>query len=299
MRQDIEFAAIDGTKLRGWLYAAQGRSGPAPTIVMAHGFSALKEMHLDDYAEVFAAAGLAALVFDNRGFGASDGLPRQEVDPHQQISDIRDAITFARTLPQADAARIGMWGSSYSGGHALVVAATDRRVKAVVSQVPLVSGHANVRRAVRADLLGGLRAMFDADRLNRHAGGAPMMLPTVSEDPAGPAAMPSADAWTWFTKTRDARAPAWRNEVTLRSVDLYMGYEPGAHVAHISPTPLLMIVADDDVVAASDLAFAAYASALEPKQLVTLRGGHFDAYTGAGFEISSAAARDWFVGHLA
>jgi fermentation-respiration switch protein FrsA (DUF1100 family) len=256
-------------------------------------------MYLDRYAEVFAAAGLACLVFDNRGFGASDGAPRQEADPLQQIRDYSDAVTFAQALPQTDPARIGIWGSSYSGAHVLVVAATDPRVKCVVAQVPLISGHRNVRRTIRADMVSAVQAMFAADRAARYAGAAPQMIPVVTQDPAGLAALASADSWTWFTQTSDARAPAWRNEVTLRSVELYTAYEPGAHIGYISPTPLLMLIADDDVVALSDLAFEAYNKALEPKQLVTLKGGHFDAYTGAGFATSSAAARDWFARHLA
>jgi hypothetical protein len=70
---------------------------------MAHGFSAVKEMYLDAYAEVFAAAGLNALVFDNRNFGASDGEPRQEIDPWQQVRDYRHAITYSplRSIPEA------------------------------------------------------------------------------------------------------------------------------------------------------------------------------------------------------
>ena len=91
-RRDIEFSA-EGVVLRGWFYRAEGATGRAPTVVMAHGFSAVKEMYLDAFAEVFAAAGLNALVFDNRGFGASDGEPRQEIDPWQQVRDYRHAIT--------------------------------------------------------------------------------------------------------------------------------------------------------------------------------------------------------------
>src|SRR3954467_10027825 len=126
-RRDIEFDA-EGVTLRGWFYDADGQSGAAPTIVMAHGFSAVKEMYLDRFAEVFAAAGLAALVFDNRNFGASDGEPRQEIDPWRQVRDYRDAITFAQGLPETDPARIGVWGSSYSGAHVLVLGAIDRRI---------------------------------------------------------------------------------------------------------------------------------------------------------------------------
>ena len=129
MRKNIEFKTEDGITLRGWHYLADRRTGPAPTIVMAHGFSAVKEMFLDRFAETFAAAGLASLVFDNRNFGASDGEPRQEIDPWQQARDYRDAITFAETLSETAKNRIGIWGSSYSGGHVLVVGAIDRRVK--------------------------------------------------------------------------------------------------------------------------------------------------------------------------
>ncbi len=131
MRRDIEFDA-EGVLLRGWHYVPDGAGGPVPTIVMAHGFSAVKEMYLDRFAEAFAAAGLGAVVFDNRNFGASDGEPRQEIDPWEQVRDYRHAISYACTLPEVDGDRIGVWGSSYSGGHVLVVGAIDRRVKCVV-----------------------------------------------------------------------------------------------------------------------------------------------------------------------
>jgi uncharacterized protein len=169
MRKDIEFKTEDGITLRGWHYLPEKRSGKVPTIVMAHGFSAVKEMYLDRFADVFEAAGLASLVFDNRNFGASDGRPRQEIDPWQQVRDYRDAITFAETLPETDPARVGIWGSSYSGGHVMVVGAIDRRVKCVVAQVPLASGHDNARRLIRADYLGGFHQMFSDDRRARMA----------------------------------------------------------------------------------------------------------------------------------
>ena len=189
MRKDIEFKTEDGIKLRGWHYLPEKRTGKVPTIVMAHGFSAVKEMYLDRFADAFAAAGLGALVFDNRNFGASDGEPRQEIDPWQQVSDYRDGITFAETLPETDPARIGIWGSSYSGGHVMVVGAIDRRVKCVVAQVPLASGHDNARRLIRADYLAGVQQMFADDRRARMAGKPPAMIPVVAEDPAAPSAL--------------------------------------------------------------------------------------------------------------
>src|SRR5262247_2595289 len=161
MRKDIEFKTEDGIKLRGWHYLPEKRTGKVPTIVMAHGFSAVKEMYLDRFADAFAAAGLGAVVFDNRNFGASDGQPRQEIDPWAQVRDYRHAITWTRTQGEINPDRIGVWGSSYSGGHALVVGAIDRRVKCVVSQVPLISGHRNARRLIRADVIAAVQAQFD------------------------------------------------------------------------------------------------------------------------------------------
>jgi pimeloyl-ACP methyl ester carboxylesterase len=109
------------------------------------------------------------IVYDNRNFGASDAKPRQEFDPWQQVRDYRDAITYAETLHETDPERIGIWGTSYSGSHVLVVGAIDRRVKCVVSQVPLVSGHDNVRRLVRPDHLAEIRKVFADDRRARIA----------------------------------------------------------------------------------------------------------------------------------
>jgi fermentation-respiration switch protein FrsA (DUF1100 family) len=296
-RRDIEFDA-EGVTLRGWFYPGEGTEGPAPTVVMAHGFSAVKEMYLDRFAEVFAAAGLNALVFDNRNFGASDGEPRQEIDPWAQARDYRHAITYATTWPDVAADRIGVWGTSYSGGHVLVVGAIDRRVKAVVAQVPMVSGHDNVRALVRADFIERSRARFDADRLARFRGESPAMVPVVDADPRASSALPTPDSWTWFTETHKLRAPAWRNEVTLRSIEMLGEYEPVTYLPYISPTPLLLLPARRDVLTPTDLALAAFEKARQPKKLVILPGGHFDAY-GVSFDQSSGAARDWFVEHLA
>jgi len=297
MRKDIEFKTEDGVSLRGWHYIPDNASGPVPTIVMAHGFSAVKEMYLDRFAEAFAAAGFAAIVFDNRNFGASDGEPRYEIDPWQQVRDYRDAITWAETLDETDATRIGIWGSSYSGGHVMVVGALDRRVKCVVAQVPLASGHRNARRLIRSDVLAGVQAMFDDDRRARMKGEKPAMIPVVAEDPAAPSALPTPDSWTWFTETGKARAPSWHNEVTLRSVEMFTEYEPISYAKYVSPTPMMIVVALGDVLTVSDLALEAYEEALAPKRLVTLSGGHFNAYTG-DFEASSGPAVEWFKQHL-
>ncbi len=139
MRSDIAFKTSDGTTLRGWHYRPARTRKTAPVVVMAHGITAVKEMWLDKYAEVFAAAGLGVLVYDHRNLGASDGKPRQEVDPWAQARDYRDAITFAETRHETDATRIGIWGSSYSGGHVLVVGAIDRSSSLSINMTVLLA----------------------------------------------------------------------------------------------------------------------------------------------------------------
>jgi uncharacterized protein len=296
MREDIEFDA-GGTTLRGWFYRPD-TGAPAPCIVMAHGFSAIKEMHLDDYAEVFCDAGLACVVYDNRGFGASDaapGQPRQEIDPWEQIRDYQHAVTYAQLRPDVDASRIGVWGSSYSGAHAYVVGAIDRRVKAVCGQVPLISGRTAFDMLVRLDTWAATWELLEADRLARARGEDPAMMPVVDPDPTAPSALPTPDSYEFFSAHEGS---SWKNEVTLRTIEMFRGYEPGEYLKRISPTPLLMVVAPNDRLVAGEVACAAYETAAHPKRLVLVPGGHFDAYVGRGFEISSGAARDFFVEHL-
>jgi fermentation-respiration switch protein FrsA (DUF1100 family) len=297
-RESVRLPTADGTQLDAWLYRPANAAARVPAITMAHGFSAVKEMGLARYAEAFAAAGFAVLVHDHRNLGGSDGAPRQEIDPWQQIRDWRDAVTWLGQQDGIDAQRLGVWGTSYAGAHAIVLGAIDRRLRCVVAQVPLTSGDANARRLTRADLIAPVRGMFEADRIARWQGNAPGMIPIVSNDAAVPAALPTADSWQWFNAA-SAQAPAWHNEVTLRSIEMYTEYEPGAYIAAVSPTPLLMVVAEDDHLALADLALQAYAQAREPKRLELLRGGHFDAYTGAGFDRACGAAREWFVQNLA
>ena len=297
-RRDVEFHAEDGTVLRGWLYRPDG-DGPFPLVVMAHGFSAVKEMYLDDFAGCFADGGVAALVYDNRNLGASDGKPRGDIDPWQQIDDYRSAITFASGLEGVDADRIGVWGSSYSGGHVLVVAAIDRRVRCVVSQVPLVTGLGTARRLVRGDHFAGLRAAFDADRAARYGGADPARIPVTWEnDPAEACALPTEDSHDFFFGPITERAPSWEKDVTLRSVERFTEYEPQTYVPFISPTPLLLVVAAGDHLVPADLTLRAYESALEPKKLLVLPGGHFEAYVGENFATSSPVQRDWLSTHL-
>ena len=297
MRKDIEFNA-DGVVLRGWLYTPDSGSGPFPTVAMAHGFSGVKEMDLDKYAEVFAAAGLAALVYDNRCLGASDGEPRQDIDPTWQCRDYRSAITYAETLAEVDNKRIGVWGTSYTGGTVCAVAALDRRVKCVVSQVPFMVGHKNLQQFLPVTQVEGFHAMLDADRARRVLGEPSEYMKMCSKDPNEPHLFPGEETYNYIHQFVE-RIPdlTWENRVTLRSIEYMTEYDVSNFMERISPTPLLMIISNCDTTTPSDIALECYHRVPGPKELMVIDANHYAAYTDA-FEETSQAAAAWFNKHL-
>lgn len=292
-RQDVVIQAED-LRLGGWFYRPE-RAGKLPAIVMSHGFACVKELFVDRFAEAFAAAGFAVLLYDHRNFGASEGMPRGEIDPWRQVADMRDAITWMTLQPDVDTARIGLWGSSYSGGHVLALAAQDRRVACVVAQVPTISGGESFRRRVPPERMEAVRAQFAEDRRQRMTGGEPLRRKVIPEN--GEAGIYNGADAVAFWGAAAEMAPSWVNSVTLRSSELAGGYEPGLTIDRIGPTPLLLVVAEKDDVTPTDLALAAYERAVAPKRLHLVPGGHFDPYQSA-FATASGAALDWFGAHL-
>ena len=293
-RHDVAFTTDDGVILRAWLFVPEG-IGPHPAVTMAHGYAGTREHGLEPIAEAFADAGFVVQLHDHRGFGVSDGTPRQDVNPWQQISDWYRAISHLESRAEVDAERIGLWGTSYAGGHALVLAATDRRIRCLVSQVPTISGFEQGRRRVRPDATSALEKAFTEDERARFRGEPGHRQQVVSTDLTVAASYQSQEAVDFYLQ----KVPegVWENEVTVRSGRLAQMYEPGEWIARISPTPLLLVVALRDTITLTDLALAAYERALEPKKLVTVPGGHFAPYI-AQFEQAVGAARDWFTEHL-
>jgi uncharacterized protein len=235
------------------------------------------------------------LVHDHRGFGESGGEPRQDVNPWQQITDWRRAISYLQARPEVDENRVGLWGTSYAGGHAIVLGATDRRLKAVVAQVPTIDGYASGLRRVAPEAVANLEAQFAADERAQLRGEPAATQVIVSNDAAMAASYKAPDAVSFYL--RPVPKGAWENKVTVRSTRWARMYAPGDFVERVSPTPLLMVVADHDHIAVTDLALKAYERALEPKRLAMIKGGHFDPYQGQ-FEAASRAAIDWFKAHL-
>ena len=293
-RIDVTIPAEGGIDLAAWLYLPD-TEGPHPAITMAHGFGGTRHHGLDRFAKVFADAGFVVLLHDHRTWGGSQGEPRQDINPWQQIADWRRAISFLENHPAVDASRIGLWGTSYAGGHAIVLGATDRRLKAIVAQVPTISGYQQGLRRVSPDALPGLEEAFNEDERAQLAGAAPRYQALATADLSVPAAYRTQDAIDF--NNQPMPAGVWENKVTIRSSRWGRMYEPGQWIERVSPTPILLVVARDDKLTPADLALAAYERALEPKKVVIIPGGHFDPYL-ANFAASSGAAVAWFRDHL-
>jgi len=301
MRIDVEFEGHGGVTLRGWMYVPEAATDAVPGVVMAHGFSGVKEQGLDRYAEVFCEAGLVALVYDHRNFGASDGEPRQLINPWAQARDYRHAIGWLAGRPEVDADRLAVWGTSYSGGQVVVLGAVDERVKAVVSNVPF-TGYPGVDYENAVGRSDGIReALFDESGRGLADVGEVMGPITLVGEPGSDqeSMFGEGDASDLFLGTDENGVSSWQNFVNVQNaVAGDPPWDPGYSFSHLV-VPLLMVVASQDTVAPADLALASFERSPEPKQLHIVDCTHFAAYDGEYFDSASVVMRDFLLDHLA
>jgi pimeloyl-ACP methyl ester carboxylesterase len=301
MRSNIEFTSL-GATLRGWLFEPEARL--APVIVMAHGFSATRHMTIDKYAEAFRSAGFAVLLYDHRGFGASDGQPRREVNPWVQTRGYLDATEFVSTFGMGNSG-IAVWGDSFSGSCACMAATIDDRIRAVVAQVPAFG------ETLPPEDSGGtkLRALQDTLRSpDVLSFGRPVSapMPVVSADQAcQPSALKPLSAFRWFTEYGRRSGSDWVNEVTLALGDDPLPWRPGLCAPELT-VPVLMIVAPEDemVRANPSVARAVFDAIPAPKECHESGGGHFGLlyHPSALFEeaasIQVSFLRRWVLGRF-
>jgi dienelactone hydrolase len=275
-----------------WLYRPDA-DRRIPLVVMAHGFSATREMGLDRYAERFQAAGLGVLLFDYRHFGASGGEPRQLLDVGLQHADYHAAVAHARGLDWVDPERVAVFGSSFSGGHVIAVGARDPRIAAVVAQCPFTDSLASLPKLGLANIakatVAGLR-----DELGALAGREPRYIPAVGP-PGSFAVMTAPDAEPGLRALLPAET-GWENRVAARIGVRVATYRPGRAAAKLS-CPALFCICDQDSVAPAgrSLAYAATARRGEIKRYPI---GHFEVYLGEPFERAVADQTEFLVRHL-
>jgi len=242
---------------------------------MAHGFSCVKEQTLPDVAELFVAAGFVTLLFDYRFFGDSEGEPRNQLFPLEMVEDYRNAITWLSEQKEVDPQRIGIWGTSYSGGLVLYVGTFDKRVKAVVAVVPYTFSPES-QRAINPEKWDIDSEFLLGDRIERYRNGVINYMKVVAPE-GQPCKFPGKEAYDFFMSTQET-APNWRNQVTFESLEKMREFDPISSIRLLSPTPLLLIPAENDNFIPLDGVKATYEKALEPKAISILPIGHFDIY---------------------
>ncbi|WP_375483347.1 alpha/beta hydrolase [uncultured Mycobacterium sp.] len=276
-RADVQFNS-GGERISAWLYRPEA-TGEAPLLVMAHGLGGVRTMRLDAYAERFCAAGYACLVFDYRNFGDSEGEPRQLLDIGMQLQDWAAAVAYGRTLAGIDAHRLGLWGTSFSGGHVIATAARLPGIAAVVAQCPFTDGIASAR-TLNPLVKARITALAVRDLVGARLGKPPVMVPVVGH-PDGVALMNAPDAYPGFLRLVPDGTQI-RNEVAARFGIKIISYRPGRAAAKIT-CPILFCVCERDSVApaAATLRLAAKAPRGE---IEVYPEGHFDIYVGEAFD---------------
>jgi pimeloyl-ACP methyl ester carboxylesterase len=257
----------------------------------------VKEQGLVPFAEAFQQAGFHALVFDYRYLGESDGAQRGRIVPVEQQDDLRAALDWLQERPQVDASRIGMWGTSYSGGHTLVLTALDPRVKTAVVQAPALDLPRSLLALAGREGLQGVLALLASDHARRNAGQDGASIPIVA--PGGELCLlPTPDSLAWFTQSSKT-APRWLNATPLESVARMVEYVPLALLHLIDPKPVRIIAARQDFLIPIGQVREA-ADRLGPSaSIVEFDCGHFDFYPGRSHHAGAAArALEWFTAHL-
>lgn len=290
-REDHVFKSR-GKRCAAWLYRPR-EAGRPPVVVMAHGFGAQRDFGLPAFAERFAAGGMAVFLFDYRNFGASEGEPRNLVNPRRHLRDWQAALGYVRELPGVDAGRIGLWGSSYSGGHVMVTAARDPGVAAIVAQVPFVDG---ITSALRLGPKHLVRASVETVRDLARAATfrEPHYVPIVEDaDKFGIMNTPECKPGYLSIVPEGSE---WRNACPARAALELLLYRPMNHTRKVK-CPALVILGEKDTLI-SPRAVERAASRMREVTIVHLDVGHFDVYVGEWFERVVRMEADFLSRHL-
>ena len=289
-REDVRFPSGEAD-CGAWLYRPEG-DGPAPLVILGHGLGAVREMRLDAYAERFAAAGYAALVFTYRYFGDSGGEPRQLLSIKRQLEDWRAALRFGRTLDGIRPAAIALWGSSFAGGHVLEIGASEPGIAAVVSQCPFTDGLASMR-AADPKVAARLTVQALRDDLASIAGRPPVRVPTAGA-PGSTALMTAPDALAGVEAL--SAGHDIDHTVSARIGTRIGPYRPGRALRRPHP-PTLLCVCEHDSVAPAGAAIK-HAERGRDVELRRYPIGHFDIYWGDAFERAVADQLEFLGRHL-
>jgi hypothetical protein len=293
-RRDVRFACAE-TECAAWLFVPLAAERP-PVVVMAGGFAGTRDVALPFFAERFARAGLAALVFDYRHFGASGGAPRQLVDPWRQLDDWRAALAFVRAQPGLDGGRVALWSTSLGAGTALLVAAEDPALRALVGQVPQIDSSVE-GEATFYGVSWAARLLTSAwrDLARGWLGREALLIPAIAR--AGEFGMIVDDAAFSAFETLVAPGSSYRNAVAARGILTFDDWNPATTRGRIA-APILLIASRSDRFAPFS-AVEAYAEGAANVRVEEIEGDHFDVYAPPLRERAAELAADFLRGELA
>ena len=292
MKRPVTFYS-EGCKLVGDVYypddlqPGERRAG----IVLCHGYTGVKDLYLPDNARVLNEAGYMVMTFDYKGWGESAGV-RSRLAPYSRVADVQAAVTFLGTLPEVDANRLGIYGTSYGGATVVWVGAVDPRVTCIVSVVGIGHGARWMRSVRRPDEWYDLLDRAREDRCQRALTGESAFVERNE------ILLPDRQSAALAAAAR-RHNPAAVNTIPLEYVDDTLGFNPEWVVDKIAPRPILFITTDNDRLVPPEESEHLYAQAGEPKKLVVLKGyGHYEVYVEPAFSEVMAATLDWYRTYL-
>jgi uncharacterized protein len=292
MKRPVTFYS-EGYKLVGDVYypddlqPGETRAG----IVLCHGYTGVKDLYLPDNARVLNEAGYMVMTFDYKGWGESAGA-RSRLAPYSRVADVQAAVTFLGTLPEVDANRLGIYGTSYGGATVVWVGAIDPRVTCIVSVVGIGHGARWMRSVRRPDEWYDLLCRAREDQCQRALTGESAFVERNE------ILLPDRQSAELAAAARRHNSSAV-NTIPLEYVDDTLGFNPEWVVDKIAPRPVLFITTDNDRLVPPEESENLYARAGEPKKLVVLKGyGHYEVYVEPAFSEVMAASLDWYRTYL-
>eukprot|EP00516_Mucochytrium_quahogii_P003235 CAMPEP_0203749824 /NCGR_PEP_ID=MMETSP0098-20131031/4228_1 /ASSEMBLY_ACC=CAM_ASM_000208 /TAXON_ID=96639 /ORGANISM=" , Strain NY0313808BC1" /LENGTH=332 /DNA_ID=CAMNT_0050638935 /DNA_START=179 /DNA_END=1177 /DNA_ORIENTATION=+ len=283
----------DGIRMSGTVWKPENTrpDEKLPAILLCHGWGG-KRAHLDfSYATKFAQAGFIVLTFDYRGWGDSDGVlvpaekhtnnagvvdmkvrvVRKVIDPEWQLRDVNSALNFFMSVPNVDTSRIGIWGSSFGGGHALAMGAQDDRIKCIVCQIGSINTHSNwVNRHPQYRGVAAIQNLAIDQAQGK-------VFPWTIQNPVGLDGSPNLPKVVFEHTTN-----------TLASIDKIRA-------------PTLILAAEKEELFKNEHNSEYVYEKLKgkvPVEIGYLAGGHYDAYSQPAYGQGVAKALEWFQVYL-
>ncbi len=267
-----------------------------PGLVLGHGTAQTKKS-LVNQGEFFSRAGYVVLAIDYRSFGDSEGEPRGQLFPLNQVEDFRNGVSFLQRAEGVARDRIGIWGTSNSGGTVIYAAAIDRRIKAVVAQVPVVDHYRWMRWLRSQRQWSELLDRIEEDRQRRYDTGEGARIPVSTLDTfCYRPLLESGVARTKEAVARTGKMPLQpgATDVLLESIERSLELSATDVIDRIAPRALSIITTKEDDAHPIEQIVEAFEKAREPKSLTLLDMYVLDVYSEPGLSVALGKAVEWY-----